>query len=54
MKIVTKQFEIRKIDDLKSSYIENCLMQMGIEPLRWAIVDVNEDSYILSVSYETD
>lgn len=50
--ISTDNIEIKKINDLTSDYIENALEQMGISALRWAIVDVTDENYILSVSYE--
>ena len=50
--ITTENFEIEKTEDLTASYIENCLEQKGIEPLRWAIVDTTDKNLILSVSYK--
>lgn len=51
--ITTKQIEISKIDDLSSEYIEAELQKLDIVPLRWAIVEVMAEKYVLSVSYET-
>ncbi len=50
--ITTEQFELKKVDNLTSSYIEEELKKNNIEPLRWAIVSVNPDKYIVSVAYE--
>ena len=50
--ITTDRIEIPRIENLTSRYIETELSKMNIEPLRWAIVDVLENNYILSVSYE--
>ena len=50
--ITTENFEIEKTEDLTASYIENCLAQKGIEPLRWAIVDTTDENLIVSVSYK--
>lgn len=50
--ILTDQFEINKIENLTSSYIEDELVKLNIVPLRWAIVEVTTEKYILSVSYE--
>ena len=50
--ITTKQIEIPKTRNLTSDYIETELSKMNIEPLRWAIVDVLKDKYVLSVSYD--
>lgn len=50
--IKTENFVIEKIENLTSLYIENCLAQKGIEPLRWAIVDTTDKNLIVSVSYK--
>ncbi len=50
--ITTENFEIEKTQNLTGAYIENALEQKGISALRWAIVEVTEENYILSVSYE--
>ena len=50
--ILTNQFEINKTQNLESSYIEQELSKFGIKPLRWAIVDITDVHYILTVSYE--
>lgn len=50
--IITSQVEIPKTQELTSSYIEKELSKIGIDPLRWTIVDVLQDRYILSVSYD--
>ena len=50
--IKTENFVIEKIENLTSLYIENCLTQKGIEPLRWAIVDTTDKNLIVSVSYK--
>ena len=48
--IISKTLEIEKQN---YSTIETCLLEMGIEPLRWAIIEVGEHTLKLSVSYET-
>lgn len=50
--ITTDNFEIKKTAQLTSGYVESELARNGIEPLRWAIVEENGNSWILSVSYE--
>lgn len=50
--ILTDEFKIKKTENLESSYIENELSKLNITPLRWAIVDVTDTQYILTVSYE--
>lgn len=52
--ILSKQVEIDKAADLNSEYIESELQRLGIVPLRWAIVEVLRDKYVLSVSYESN
>ncbi len=50
--ILTDEFKIDKTQSLESSYIENELSKFDIKPLRWAIVDVTDTQYVLTVSYE--
>ena len=50
--ILTDEFKINKTENLESSYIENELSKFNISPLRWAIVDVTDTQYVLTVSYE--
>jgi len=33
--------------------IEQTLLEMGIDPLRWAIVDIKGEELSISVSYES-
>lgn len=49
--IISKTLEIEKQN---YSTIETYLREIGIEPLRWAIIEVNEHILKLSVSYETE
>ena len=51
--IETKEIAIPKTTNLNCEYIEKELQNFEINPLRWAIVDVTNDHYILSVSFET-
>jgi len=48
--IVSEIKEIEKESDNIS--IENALRKHGIEPLRWAVVEVTTDKFKISVSYE--
>lgn len=50
--ITTEELEIKKTDNLTSEYIEQELAKVNIVPLRWAIVNAKEDSFVLSVSFE--
>ena len=47
--IVSGMVKIEKIPDVAA--IENALREKGMEPLRWAVVEVLEDAYRVSVSY---
>lgn len=49
--ITTKQVGISITQNLDSVYIESELMKLGIEPLRWAIVEITDEKYLVSVSY---
>lgn len=51
MEVISKTIEIA-VDKLppKSNFIENEIRNRGIEPIRWAIVDINDNTLTLSVS----
>lgn len=49
--IKSKIVKINKIENFDNIYIENSLINKKIDPVRWAIVDVNEGFIIVSVSY---
>ncbi len=52
MMITTEQIFIPKTDNLSSEYIQAELSKKNIVPLRWAIVEVLDEEYVLSVSFE--
>ena len=47
--IVSEIVEIKKCKD--NIDIENALKSLGIDPIRWAVVEVLEDKFNVSVSY---
>lgn len=49
MMITSDIVRIKKLDD--NIQIENELKKIGIEPLRWAVVKVLDDEFLISVSY---
>lgn len=51
MKIISEEIQIPKTETLTSEYIEHELSLKGIEPLRWAIVKVETDCFVVNVSY---
>lgn len=48
--IENKEVSLPITEHLTSVYIESSLKNMGFNVLRWAIVDVKNDNYILNVS----
>lgn len=50
--IISKNINIKTQLPVKSGYIEEQLSLMGINPVRWAIIEINSDETIVSVSYE--
>lgn len=47
--ITSDIIQIKKIKNFDNSYIEDCLKDKNV--IRWAIVDITDESIILSVSY---
>lgn len=52
MEIVSKLIEIEAQLPVDNNFIEAKLAQMGIIPLRWAIVAVNGNSLTISLACE--
>lgn len=52
MEIISKLVEIEANLPVDNDYIEKKLAQMGIKPLRWAIVKVDKSSLTISLACE--
>lgn len=53
MQVVSQLVKIRAKLPVDNSFIEAKLNEMGIEPLRWAVVECNDDTLTISVANET-
>lgn len=49
--IKSEVVKIKKIKDFDNLYIENELIKLNKEPIRWAIIDITLDYLVVSVSY---
>ncbi len=52
--IISEIIKISKPNNFDNLYIENALENLGIVPIRWAIVEINNENISVSVSYETN
>lgn len=52
MEIISKLVKIKASFPIDNLVIENELKKLGIEPLRWAIVEVNQDVLTISLACE--
>lgn len=52
MEILSKLIEIEAALPVDNEYIEKQIHEMGIEPLRWAIVKVQGSLLTISLAYE--
>ena len=48
--ITSELIEVKYTND--NNEIEKSLKALGIEPLRWAVVDIKDNKLVISVSYE--
>lgn len=48
--IVTKEIKLTKIENLTSMYIESSLKDMGFNVLKWSIVNVTDEDYIVNIA----
>lgn len=44
--------KIKKIENFDNDYVEQELSKLFLSVIRWAIVDVQENDLVISVSYE--
>ncbi len=51
MKIISENIKIKNTNTFTTEYIEGELAKMNIEPIRWAIIDINENFFTLCVSH---
>ncbi len=51
MKIVSENIQLKNINTFTTEYIESELRKMNIDPVRWAVIDVNENFFTLCVSH---
>jgi len=52
MKIINKQFKFAKTSPLTVENIENLIKAAGFIPLRWAIVKVEEDFFLIDAAVQ--
>ena len=50
MQVVSELVEIKNNGQVSTEYIEKELTKLNINPLRWAIVDVSDKMYKVSVA----
>lgn len=49
--IKSKIIKISKTNVLDDEYIESKLRKNGLDPVRWAITAIDDNNFIVSVSY---
>ena len=50
--IISDNIKLDRVENVTTEYIENELKKQGIEPIRWAITDINENEITISLAYE--
>lgn len=50
MKVISKLVKIKNNNSPSVAYIEGELKSMDINPLRWAVVEVTDENYTISVA----
>lgn len=50
--ILSDLVKIKCTDNLTVDYIETELKKQDIEPLRWAIVGIENNEYLINIAYE--
>ena len=53
--IVSESIKIPRVEKVSTEYIENELKKQNIiDPIRWAITDVNDENLIITLAYERE
>ena len=52
--ILSKDVKIDKINEFSGEYIESELKKQGYDVLRWAITEISDSQYTVSISYVID
>ncbi len=52
--ITTKEVKVKVPEEFTSKYIENELKKMGLDVLRWAITDFDDEYYTLNLAVVKD
>ena len=50
--ILSDCVKIKKVDNLSTEYVEDELKKQGIDPLRWAVSDMDDTTLTISLAYE--
>ncbi len=50
MQVKSEIIQIKKTDNITIEYVEQELIKRNINPLRWAIVNVSDNMYTISVA----
>ena len=50
MRVESKLISIKNNDNISTEYVESELQKLNINPLRWAVVDVNDKIFKISVA----
>jgi len=50
--IISDCVKIKRVKNITTKYIERELKKQRIEPIRWAITDINDKELIIALAYE--
>ncbi len=52
--IISDSINIKYVENISTEYIESELKKQNIEPIRWAITEINEKEITISLAYERE
>ena len=52
--IVSDNIVINNVENISTEYIENELKKTGIDPIRWAITKVEQETLTITLAYERE
>ena len=48
--ITSKEIKIRKIEEFSAQHVNDELKKLGLDVLRWAITDIDDEFYTVNIS----
>ncbi len=48
--ITSKEIKIKKVEEFSAQYVNDELKKLGLDVLRWAITDIDDEFYTVNIA----